>query len=136
MKELITRANGLLSRTPALTLTSIDENGFPRPVAMAILHADSIDEIWFATPFSSEKVRHYEASPKAGATFYADGENITLVGNVTIERSTDLKRKLWTDTIEKFYPGGVENDDMCLLCFRPTSGVFVFQGKLSRIPQI
>ncbi len=133
MQELITRADSLLKRTPALTLTSIDENGFPRPVAMASLNADNFHEIGFATPFDSHKVRHYEANPKAGATFYADGENVTLVGNVTIERSTELKRRLWTDTIEQFYSGGIEDDNMCLLCFRPVSGVVVFEGKLSRI---
>ncbi len=133
MNQLIDRANALLLRTPALTLTSVDENGFPRPVAMAILHADNLNEIWFATPFNSEKVRHYETSEKAGATFYADGENVTMVGNVDIVRDKETKRKLWKDMIEKFYPNGVEDENICLLRFKPVSGVFVFDGKLSRV---
>lgn len=133
MNELIERANALIKRTPALTLTSIDEEGYPRPVAMAILYADDIHDIWFATPADSQKVAHYKASTKAGATFYADAENVALVGDVEIVTDITIKRKYWTNWIEDFYPGGPENDKIVLLHFKARRAVMVFEGVLSRL---
>lgn len=133
MSKFIEQANVLIRRTPALTLTSIDEKGFPRPIAMAILYTDSIQEVWFATPLDSQKIEHYKQNSKAGVTFYADGENVTLVGHVNILTDLDTKKKYWTDWIEKFYPGGPENPNTALLRFVPESGIFVFGGEMERV---
>ena len=133
MSRFIEQANSLIRKTPALTLTSIDEQGFPRPIAMAVLYADSIQEMWFATPLDSEKIKHYKQNSKAGATFYADSENVTLVGHVSIWTDIDTKKKYWTDWIEAFYPGGPENPHTALLRFVPESGIFVFNGVMERV---
>ena len=133
MSKFIEQANTLIRKTPALTLTSIDEQGFPRPIAMAILCAESIKEIWFATPLSSQKVEHYTKNSKAGVTFYADSENVTLVGHVNVSTEIEDKKKYWTDWIENFYPGGPENPNTALLRFVPESGIFVFNGEMERV---
>ena len=133
MNNLVERANQLIRKTPALTLTSVDNEGFPRPIAMAILCAESIHEVWFATPLDSQKIAHYKQNDKAGLSFYADGENVTLVGHVDIQTDLDTKKKYWTDWIEKFYPGGPENPNTALLRFVPENGIFVFEGKMTRL---
>ncbi len=133
MEKLIERADALLRRTPALTLTSIDNEGYPRPVAMSILFGETIRDIWFATPADSLKVEHYRRSPKGGATFYADGENVTLTGEVEIVTDRELKHKYWNDHIEQFYPGGPDNEAIVLLRFTARRAVVVFDGVLNRI---
>ena len=49
MEELKRKAELLLEQCESVVLTSIDENGFPRPVPMSKVKADGISTIWFAT---------------------------------------------------------------------------------------
>lgn len=49
MEELKRKAELLLEQCESVVLTSIDENGFPRPVPMSKVKAEGITTIWFAT---------------------------------------------------------------------------------------
>ena len=49
MEELKRKAELLLEQCESVVLTSIDENGLPRPVPMSKVKAEGITTIWFAT---------------------------------------------------------------------------------------
>ena len=49
MEELKRKAELLLEQCESVVLTSIDENGFPRPVPMSKVKTEGITTIWFAT---------------------------------------------------------------------------------------
>ena len=46
MEELKRKAELLLEQCESVVLTSIDENGFPRPVPMSKVKAEGITTIW------------------------------------------------------------------------------------------
>lgn len=60
----LSQASWILDRCGYVTLATIDENGFPRPVAVDVLKHDGINEIWFTTTLSSRKANHLKKNPR------------------------------------------------------------------------
>lgn len=59
------KAAQIVATAQIVTLASIDENGYPRPVAMVKLK-DEDGAIYVSTGTSSAKTAHFRANPKAG----------------------------------------------------------------------
>ena len=80
MEELKRKAELLLEQCESVVLTSIDENGFPRPVPMSKVKAEGITTIWFATGTYSEKTEHFRVNPKAGVCFQKEINSVVFPG--------------------------------------------------------
>ena len=120
MEELKRKAELLLEQCESVVLTSIDENGFPRPVPMSKVKAEGITTIWFATGTYSEKTEHFRVNPKAGVCFQKEINSVVLTGYIEIITDEAEKKALWQDWFIEHFPGGV-ND--------PTYGVLKFTAK-------
>ena len=99
MEELKRKAELLLEQCESVVLTSIDENGFPRPVPMSKVKAEGITTIWFATGTYSEKTEHFRVNPKAGVCFQKEINSVVLTGYI------------------EHFPGGVNDPTYCVLKF-------------------
>ena len=106
MEELKRKAELLLEQCESVVLTSIDENGFPRPVPMSKVKTEGITTIWFATGTYSEKTEHFRVNPKAGVCFQKEINSVVLTGYIEIVTDEADKRA---------FPGRGERPD--LLCF-------------------
>ncbi len=84
MEELKRKAELLLEQCESVVLTSIDENGFPRPVPMSKVKTEGITTIWFATGTYSEKTEHFRVNPKAGVCFQKEINSVVLTGYIEI----------------------------------------------------
>ena len=107
MEELKRKAELLLEQCDSVVLTSIDENGFPRPVPMSKVKAEGITTIWFATGTHSEKTEHFRVNPKAGVCFQKEINSVVLTGGLEEQKveqkqtSQVQKQNQKTSTVEK-----------------------------------
>lgn len=74
----------ILDRCGYVILSTIDGNGFPRPVAIDVLRHDGIATLWMTTSLSSEKVKHLRKEPKAGICYVHEADSVTLTGTAEI----------------------------------------------------
>lgn len=57
MKSLKEQASEMLQRCGVVTLASVNKDGYPRPVPLAKIHAEGLDEIWVATGKNAWKTK-------------------------------------------------------------------------------
>lgn len=132
------KAAKMVADANVITLASIDEHGFPRPVAMVKIGNDK-DVLYVSTGTSSAKTAHFIANPKAGVSIVEGGNSIVYTGDIEIVKDDTLKRSLWSDWMIEHFPCGVEDPEYCVLKFTPKSAtywidnLFVKNGKFLNI---
>lgn len=128
------KATQMVAAAQVITVASIDENGYPRPVAMVKLK-DEQGAIYVSTGTSSAKAAHFKANPKAGVSIVEGGNSIVYTGEMEIVTDEAVKRSLWGDWMLDHFPGGISDPEYCVLKFIPRSAtywidnVFVKDGK-------
>ena len=71
---LIKQAERMLDQCGYVVLSTVNEYGFPRPVAIDVLRHDGISVLWMTTYLSSEKIMHIRKNPKAGICYGMDSK--------------------------------------------------------------
>lgn len=128
------KAAQIVAAAEVVTVASIDENGYPRPVAMVKLK-DKNGEIYFSTGTSSAKTAHFKANSKAGISIVEGENSVVYTGEMEIVTDQRVKESLWDDWMLPHIPGGVNDPQYCVLKFTPKSStywidnVFVKDGK-------
>ena len=95
MESLKEKAKALLQQCEVVTLTSINKEGYPRPVPLSKIKTEGLTTIWFATGNSSAKTKDFRSNPKAGICFHKEGNSVAMTGEVEVVSDTDptLSRK-------------------------------------------
>lgn len=99
----------------------MDENG--RPVAKAMLKPrkrKDLNEFWFSTNTSSNKVKCFKENPNASLYFF-DKETfrgVSLLGVVEVLEDSESKKEIWQEGDTLYYSLGVEDPDYCVLKFK------------------
>lgn len=117
MKTIETKALELLEKCDVVSLASIDENGFPRPVPLSKIKTEGLNTIWFATGTSSEKTEHFRKNNKAGISLFKDGDSIVETGTIEIVTDPETKKALWQDWFIEHFPQGITDPEYCILKF-------------------
>ena len=110
------KAAQMVATAQVITVASIDENGYPRPVAMMKIK-DEDGAIYVSTGTSS-------ANPKAGISIVKGGDSIVYTGKMEIVTNEAIKRSLWNDWMLPHFPGGVKDPEYCVLKFTPQSKTY------------
>lgn len=121
--DIKAKAAQMVATAQVITVASVDENGYPRPVAMVKIK-DEQDAIYVATGASSAKVAHFKVNPKAGISIVRGGDSVVYTGQMEIVCDQDLKRSLWGDWMLAHFSEGVEDPEYCVLKFRPRSATY------------
>ena len=128
------KAAKIVEEAQVITLASIEENGYPRPVAVMKLK-DLGGALYVSTGTSSAKTAHFRANPKAGVSIVCGNDSIVYTGKIEIVKDKEIKQSLWCDWMFPHFPGGVDDPEYCVLKFTPESytywidGVFYKNGK-------
>lgn len=128
------KAAQIVAAAEVVTVASIDENGYPRPVAMVKLK-DKNGGIYFSTRTSTAKTAHFKANSKAGISIVEGENSVVYTGEMEIVTDQRVKESLWDDWMLPHIPGGVNDPQYCVLKFTPKSStywidnVFVKDGK-------
>lgn len=122
------KAAKMLADAQVITLASIDENGYPRPVAMAKLKNEE-GTLYVSTGTTSAKTKHFLTNPKAGVSIVSGGDSVVYTGMIEIVTDQAVKRALWADWMLAHFPGGVEDPEYCVLKFTPNSATYYIDNE-------
>jgi len=123
--NLVKQAETILNSCKFCSVSSIDENGYPRICILGLIKNEGIKSFYFSTGTSSRKTKNYIKNPKAGVTFYKDGDSITLTGIMKIIKDKKIKNELWQDWfIEHFPNGGKDDPEYAIIKFESNKGTF------------
>lgn len=125
------KAAQMVATAQVITVASIDENGYPRPVAMVKIK-DEDGAIYVSTGTSSAKTAHFKANPKAGVSIVRGGDNIIYTGEMEIVTDEALKRSLWGDWMLPHFAGGIDDPEYCVLKFTPQSATYYIDNEFVR----
>ncbi len=128
-------ALALVETADATYLTTMDRDGFPQTRAMLNLRNKrqwpTLSEVfqghekdfllYFSTNTSSAKVAQIKANPKVSAYFCnpAAFHGLMLAGTIELVADQTLKRRIWQEGWEVYYPRGVNDPDYTLLRLLP-----------------
>ena len=129
MESLKEKAKALLQQCEVVTLTSINKEGYPRPVPLSKIKTEGLTTIWFATGNSSAKTKDFRSNPKAGICFYKEGNSVAMTGEVEVVSDTGTKKELWQDWFIHHFPKGPEDPEYILLKFRENHATIWIDGQ-------
>ena len=129
----VQQAAWILDRCGYVILSTIDGNGFPRPVAIDVLRHDGIATLWMTTSLSSEKVKHLRKEPKAGICYGHEADSVTLTGTAEIISDMETRHAFWKDFMKHYFPEGPDDPDYCILCFHAEEATFWIDRKFKHI---
>ncbi len=124
MKSLNERAADLLQGCETVILSSVNQEGYPRPVPLSKIASEGISEIWMATGEHSVKTKDFRSNPKAGLCFYEQGNSVALTGEIEVVTDAGLKQKYWQDWFIAHFPKGPTDPEYVLLKFRSEHATF------------
>lgn len=127
-KTLKEKAAEILQRCEVVTLASVNEDGFPRPIPISKIKTESISTIWMATGTNSVKTKNFQSNPKAGLCFQENGNSVALTGEVEVVTDEKLKLELWQDWFIAHFPGGPTDPGYVLLKFNAHQATYFIDG--------
>lgn len=130
--ELESKADDLIKKCNVATLTSINENGYPRTCILRIYKQEGYRKIYFVSSKRSHlngKVTHFENNQKASVCYYLGNDSVTLIGEV--EFVTDRKQieEIWDESDKRFFSKGIDDPKFRLICFHTKEATFWIEGK-------
>ncbi len=128
---VIDKASWILDRSGYAVLATLDDEGYPRPAAMDILHHEEIRTLWLTTFRSSEKARHILRDPRAGLSFVHEADSVSLTGKAELITERSALLSFWDEGLRRYFPSGLEDSDYCLIRFTARSAVFYIDGEKS-----
>ena len=84
MKLMKEKAEQLLQRCEVVVITSVNEEGYPRPVPMSKIKSEGYSVVWMATGNDSLKTKDFRLNPKAGLCYSENGNSVALTGEVEV----------------------------------------------------
>jgi general stress protein 26 len=103
-----------LKKGPFIMVGLVDGNSHSEPLT-AQLDKDQVDTIWF---FIGKDNRLAKGGP-AMAQFVSKGQDFfaCLSGSVAVDNDPAMIDKLWSKSVEAWFPGGKSDPDLALLRF-------------------
>ena len=117
------QASWILDHTGYVTLSTIDEEGFPRPVAIDVISHVGIKTIWMTTFRNSNKARQLMKSPKAGISFVHEADSVTLTGIAEVITDKAILHEFWKDYFIHYFPEGQNDGNYCIIRFTAMKAV-------------
>lgn len=130
-RTLAEKATNLLSQCKNVTVVSIDEEGYPRPVQMSKIQTRGFNEIWMATSSTSVKVNDFRKNNKAGLCYDHYGDGVSMRGIVEIITNDAIRKEMWQEWFIHHFPGGATDPNYVLLHFTGTEATFWINGEFA-----
>ncbi len=134
----------LIETTQAAYLTTMGPDGYPHTRAMLNLrnreqypnqvhlfaqHQDDL-MIYFSTNTLSRKIREIKSNPRA-SVYYCHPEQfhgLTLIGDIEIVDDSEIRKALWNEGWERYYPQGPDDPDHTVLRLYPKLAMGWYQA--------
>ena len=117
MKLMKEKAEQLLQRCEVVVITSVNEEGYPRPVPMSKIKSEGYSVVWMATGNDSLKTKDFRLNPKAGLCYSENGNSVALTGE-----------ELWQEWFIAHFPLGPADPNYVLLKFKGQKATIWIDG--------
>ena len=110
----------LIGRIKVGMLTTLAEDGL-RSRPLHTLQLDAEGQLWFFVSASSAKVEEIAHEHGRVAVSYADPakqDYVSISGSGEIVRNRERMQALWNPWVKVWFPRGVDDPDLALLCVR------------------
>ena len=104
METMREKAAQMLRESEVVVLTSVNKEGYPRPVPMSMVKSEDISTVWMSTGSDSVKTEDFRKNPKGGLCFYAQGNSVCMTGDVEVITDQNVKQELWQDWFINHFP--------------------------------
>lgn len=108
----------LIGEAQIAMLTTAERNGLLRSRPLVTLQLDSEGRLWFFISVTSAKIDEIAQHRQINLS-YSDPDKqdyVSVSGVGEIVRDRQKVRELWTPWVEPYFPQGVEDPDLALLC--------------------
>ena len=136
-KQLLITSSRLMKTASSVYLTTVGGHGIPYTRAMlnlsnhkqypslARFFATQKGELvaYFTTSTSSDKVKHIKKHPYVSA-YYCDPNKyhgLMLGGRIRVVKDPRIKKALWQENWDQYYPGGCNDPDHTILKLVPSA---------------
>ena len=130
--EIEDKAAKLLDSVSIVTLTSINENGYPRTCLLTKTKNEGFSDVYFITSKRSKlngKATHFEHNSKASVCYFSGGDSVTLIGNVEFVEEREIQESVWNESDRHFFSKGIDDPKFRLLRFHTVEATFWIEGK-------
>lgn len=131
--DLIQKAEEIMRNAEVAYIAKIDDNGYPRVSAISSIQTDGMKKVWFSTGLRSGKVKYFKQNNRASVCYHVGGNNITLIGEIEILTTPELKKQLWKDWFINHFPGGITDPNYCILEFTTREAVLWIDNQQKNI---
>ena len=128
MKLMKEKAEQLLQRCEVVVITSVNEEGYPRPVPMSKIKSEGYSVVWMATGNDSLKTKDFRLNPKAGLCYSENGNSVALTGEVEVITDAEIKRSSWQEWFIAHFPLGPADPNYVLLKFKGQKATIWIDG--------
>lgn len=105
-------------------VSSVDSTGHPNTKAMFALKHEGMATHFFSTNVSAKRTQQFLHNSKACIYYCNEAEfkGLMLIGEMQVCTDREHKAMLWKDGFEVYYPGGIDEEDYCVLKFTASQG--------------
>ena len=117
--ENIEKLRDLIADLKVAMLTTVDHDGTLRSRPLQTLEMDADNALWFFTSGTSPKVAEAAGAGWQVNLSYANPDKqdfVSISGTATIVKDRAKMQALWTDWAKPWFPKGVDDPDLALLC--------------------
>lgn len=129
METIKEKAEAMLQRCEVVVLTSVNPEGYPRPVPMSKIKSEGYSMVWMSTGTDSLKTKDFLRNPKAGVCYFENGNSVALTGEIEIVSDEAVKKEMWQDWFIEHFPGGPADPNYAVLKFKGDHATFWIDGK-------
>ena len=129
METMREKAAQMLRESEVVVLTSVNKEGYPRPVPMSMVKSEDISTVWMSTGSDSMKTEDFRKNPKGGLCFYAQGNSVCMTGDVEVITDQNVKQELWQAWFINHFPGGPTDPNYVILKFTANHATYFIDGK-------
>ncbi len=125
MRDAAKTIGGIIDKSGVSVIGSVDQEGFPNAKAMLKPRKRvGIKEIYFSTNTSSMRVSQFRENPKSCLYFFDRRffRGVMLRGTMEVLTGQEVKKEIWQEGDEMYYPEGVTDPDYCVLKFKAQDG--------------
>ena len=119
--EELAAVRALVERMKTGMLSTVDPQGGLRSRPMYTLELDHDARLWFFTSVTSAKVEEIAREHAQVGLSYADlgkQDYVSITGRGEIVRDRERIKSLWSAWAKPWFPNGVDDPDLALLCVR------------------
>lgn len=131
MATLIEKTKEILERCEVVIITSINAEGYPRPVPMSKIKSEGASTVWMSTGKDSLKTKDFAANPKAGLCFQENGNSVALTGEVEVIEDEATKKEMWKDWFIEHFTEGPTDPNYVLLKFQGKHATIWIDGQFA-----